>query len=160
MLDWNEIIGINKDMNYMGNVENGVILPELDEEVIFCRHGYRDDTQDIYFSGCIFESKYGLELTNSCINGTEMVADGIKWARFNKPETENNIGYAIAYLDENDNGFKKDIPNIVKIEKDEINEKIGILNRNGYSKITVFKYIKPCTFQYNWDYVNSHKVIH
>ena len=93
MLDWNEIIGINKDMNYMGNVENGVVLPELGEEILFCRPSYRDDTQDIYFSGHIFESKYGLELTNSSIGGTEMVIDGIRWARFNKPETENNIGY-------------------------------------------------------------------
>ena len=158
MLEWNEIKGINNDMNYMGNVENGVILPELEEEVLFCMPNYKHKDRDMFFSGYIDEDRSGLSLVDLSSCGETSIRNGVKWARFNKPETENNIEYAIAYLDENDNGFKKDIPNIVKIEKDEVDKQIGKLYRNGYSRITVFKYIKPCTFEYDWEYIKAHKV--
>ena len=158
MLDWKIIKGINNKMNYYGNVENGVELPELNEEVLFCRTNYADDKKDIYFAGYIYSGDYGLELVNPIVGGVEMLTDGVKWARFNKPETDNNIGYAIAYIDENGNNFVQDVPNIIAVEKDQIETNIEKLTKMGCSDITVFKYINPCTYAYNWEYVLEHKI--
>lgn len=133
-------------------------MPELNEEVLFCRPSYRDKTKDIYFSGYIYESSYNLQLVNSIVGGVEPVVDGIKWARFNKPETQNNKRYAVAYLDEYGKSFLKDIPNIVEVEKDAIEQLVYELKEKGYTRITPFSYILPCTFDYNWDYVKTHKV--
>ena len=158
MLDWKEIKGLKKDINYRGQKEYGVDLPELNEEVLFCRPGYRDKTTDIYFSGYIYEGDYNLQLVNSIVGGVEPVVDGIRWARFNKPETQNNKIYCIAYLDEYGNGFSKRIPNIVEVEKDKIEQMTNNLKEKGYTRITPFSCILPCTFDYDWDYVETHKV--
>lgn len=158
MLDWKEIKGIRKGITYRGHKEYGVDLPELNEEVLFCRSNYRDKTKDIYFSGYIYENDCGLQLVNSIVGGIESVIDGIKWTRFNKPETKNNVGYGIAYLDAYGNGVLKDTPNIIKIETDLIEQTINDLKDKGYTKITTFSYILPCTFDYNWDYIETHKV--
>lgn len=158
MLEWKEIQGMKEKVNYIGNRESGVNLPELNEEVLFCRSSYRDKTKDIYFSGYIEEDRYGLKLVNSISGGVESVVDGIKWARFNKPETQNNKRYGIAYLDEHGNGFLKDIPNIIEVDKNEIERSINCLKEKGCTRITPFYYILPCTFDYNWDYIESHEV--
>lgn len=158
MLEWKEIQGMKEKVNYIGNSESGVNLPELNEEVLFCRSSYRDKTKDIYFSGYIEEDRYGLKLVNSISGGVESVVDGIKWVRFNKPETQNNKRYRIAYLDEHGNGFLKDIPNIIEVDKNEIERSINFLKEKGCTRITPFSYILPCTFDYNWDYIESHKV--
>lgn len=157
MLDWKEIKGIKKGINYKGHKEYRVDLPELNEEVLFCRPSYRDETKNIYFSGYIYEDNYGLQLVNSIVGGIEPVANGIKWTRFNKPETKNNVKYGIAYLNEYGNGFLKDIPNIIEVEEDMIEQTLNDLNEKGYIRITIFSYISPCTFDYNWDYIESHK---
>lgn len=158
MLEWKEIQGINEKLNHIGNIKCGVNLPELNEEVLFCRSNYRDKTKDIYFSGYIDEDRYGLNLVNSITGGVESVVDGIKWARFNKPETQNNKRYAVAYLDEYGKGFLKDIPNIIEVEEDAIERSINILKEKGCTRIVPFSYILPCTFDYDWNYIESHKV--
>ena len=158
MLEWKEVHGMNEKLNHVGNIKCGVNLPELNEEVLFCRSSYRDNTKDIYFSGYIYEGRYGLTLVNLISGGVDSVVDGIKWARFNKPETQNNKRYAVAYLDEYGKGFLKDIPNIVEVEKDTIEQLINELREKGYTRITPFSYILPCTFDYDWDYIEAHKV--
>lgn len=85
MLEWKEIQGINEKLSHLGNINYGVDLPELNEEILICRSNYRDETRDIYFSGYICEDKYGLKLVNSISGGIESVVDGVKWARFNRP---------------------------------------------------------------------------
>lgn len=113
----------------------------------------------MYFSGYIYESEYNLQLFNLIVGGSEPVVDGIKWARFNKPETKNNKRYGISYLDECGNGFSKDIPNIIEVEKDKIERVVNDLKEKGCTRIVPFSYILPCTFDYNWDYIENHKVI-
>lgn len=49
MLDWKEIIGIKNGINYIGLKEQGIDLPELNEEVLICSPNYRDKTKDIFF---------------------------------------------------------------------------------------------------------------
>ena len=158
MLEWNEIIGIDNNMNYFGNRQNGVVLPEMNEEVLFCRSCFYDESKDMYFSGYITEGRYGLILVNNITGGTIDDLNGIKWARFNKPKTNNNVGYAIAYLDEYGNGCIGNTPNIIDVLKNEIEQKTLELKNKGYSKITVFDYIKPCTYMYDWDYINNNKI--
>ena len=157
-LSWNNIIGLNKELDYVGNIQNGVILPDLKEEVLFCRNGFIDHTKDIYFSGYIIEEDNGLVIINSVTKGTSDLSDEIQWARFNRARTNNSIGYAIAYLDEYGRGFKGDIPNIICIEKTDIGQQKKLLNEAGYSRITVFTYVKPYSNNYNWDYVETNKV--
>ena len=158
MLEWNEIIGIDNNMNYFGNRQNGVVLPEINEEVLFCRSCFYDEDKDMYFSGYIIEGRYCLCLVNSVTGGFIYNLNGIKWARFNKPKTNNNVGYAIAYLDEYGNGCIGNTPNIIDVLKNEIEQKTLELKNKGYSKITVFDYIKPCTYMYDWDYINNNKI--
>lgn len=158
MLEWNEIIGIDNNMNYFGNRKNGVVLPEINEEVLFCHSCFYDESKDMYFSGYIIEGRYGLSLVDTVTSGTIDDLNGIKWARFNKPKTNNNVGYAIAYLDEHGNGYIRNIPYIIDVLKNEIEQKIVELKNRDYSKITVFDYIKPCTYMYDWDYINNNKI--
>lgn len=158
MLEWNEITRINNNMSYYGNQQNGVILPEEKEEVLFCRSCFYDDSKDMYFSGYIIDGRYGLKLVDSVTGGIIENLDGIKWARFNKPKTNNNVGYAIAYLDEQGKGYNKNIPNIVDVLRNEIEDKVAELGKIGYREITVFEYIKPCTYMYDWDYINKNKI--
>ena len=158
MLEWNEIIGIDNNMNYYGNQQNGVVLPEENEEVLFCRSCFYDKSKDMYFSGYIIEGRYGLSLVNAVTGGIIDDLNGIKWARFNKPKTNNNVGYAIAYLDEYGNGYIGNTPNIVDVLKNEIEQKTVELKNKGYSKITVFDYIKPCTYMYDWNYIDKNKI--
>lgn len=158
MLDWKEIKGLNNNYNYCANVNNGVELPDVNEEVLFCRSNYRNAIKDIYFSGYIYENKYGLSLVNSSTGGIESLVDGIYWARFNMPKTINNTGYAIAYLDKNGNNFVQDVPNIITVDKEFILDQIKKLEEIGCSQITVFDYMKPCNFAYNWNYVIEHKI--
>lgn len=99
-----------------------------------------------------------MQLVNSIVGGIEPVIDGIKWARFNKPETQNNKRYGIAYLDEYGNGFSDGIPNIIEVEKETMEQTVNKLKEKGYRRITIFSYVLPCTFNYDWDYVESHKV--
>lgn len=61
-------------------------------------------------------------------------------------------------MDEYGNGFLKDVPNIIEVETGLIEKTINELKHKGYTKITTFSYILPCTFDYNWDYVEIHKV--
>lgn len=158
MLEWNEIIGIDNNMSYCGNHRNGVVLPEENEEVLFYRSCFYDETKDMYFSGYITEGRYSLIIINSVTGGIINDLNGIKWARFNKPKTNNNVGYAIAYLDEYGNGYINNIPNIIDVLKNEIEQKIVELKNRNYSKITVFDYIKPCTYMYDWDYIDKNKI--
>lgn len=158
MLDWKIINGLNNNYNYCINVSNGVDLPKVNEEVLFCRNDYRNIKKDIYFSGHIYENKYGLSLVNSSTGGVESLVDGIYWTRFNMPKTINNTGYAIAYVDKNGNNFEQDIPYIIRVSNKNIFENIEKLKKKGYSKITVFDYIEPCSFEYNWDYIIQHKL--
>lgn len=158
MLEWNEIVGINNNVNYQGNQKNGVILPEENEEVLFCRSCFYDDSKDMYFSGYIYEGQYGLVLVDLTSGGMMNTLEGIKWARFNKPKTNNNVGYAIAYLDKQGRGYTKNIPNIVDVLRNEIEDKVTELRERGYGEITVFDYIKPCTYMYDWDYINKNKI--
>ena len=158
MLEWNEIIGIDNNMNYFGNLQNGVVLPEENEEVLFCRPCFYDESKDMYFSGYIIQGRYGLCLVNSVTGGIIDNLNGIKWARFNKPKTINNVGYAIAYLDDHGNGYIDNIPNIIDVSKNEIEQKIVELKNKCYSEITVFDYIKPCTYMYDWDYIDKNKI--
>lgn len=158
LLSWKEVKGINNNMNHRGNIDNGVLLPKLNEEVLFCRKSFDNPIRDIYFSGFVYETGSSINVYNSVMGTVETVVDGLKWTRFNKPETNNNIGYAIAYLNENGNNFMPNVPNIVCIEKDEAGIKVKEFKKLGFSKITVFKYIKPCTFQYDWDYISKNKV--
>lgn len=155
MLEWKEINGIHNEMSYFGNKNIGVNLPELNEKVLFCLPSYHDNAKDIYFSGYFCERCEGIYLINQVTEGAERIRDGILWARFNEPKTENNVGYAIAYLDEKGENFKGNIPNIVQVRKSEIPEKIKELKEKGFSHITPFKFIFPCTFKYDWEYVRN-----
>lgn len=158
MLDWVEIKGLNQRMSYDSNIENGVKLPELKEEVLFCMTDYKDETKDSYFVGYIGESENGLKLVHPFLNGVEPFTENIQWARFNKPETKNNIGYAIAYIDENGNNFHKNIPYIVTVKKEEVRTKMKEFTEAGYLKIIAFSYVQPCTFQYDWEYIEKHMI--
>ena len=162
MLEWNEIKGINNNYNYRGNVNNGVKLPNLNEIVLFCREDYKDEKRrDIYFDGFIQEGKHGLVYINNVVCSTSLLQDGIMWARFNKPKTKNNIGYAIAYLDRDGNGFCKDTPYITLVDKKEdLLCKIEQLSQEENKRITAFEYINPCDFaNWNWEYIDINKVI-
>lgn len=96
MLEWKEIKGIQQKLNHYGNKCAGVLLPELDREVLFCRPHY--------------------------------VNDG------------------------------KDVPNIIVVDYNDVTAKIGELKTKGFERITVFKYIKPCSYMYDWSYVKEHTV--
>ncbi len=87
VLDWKEIIGYDKNLDYKYQKENGVDLPELNEEIL------------IYF---INNTRYdrppfvGYFKHNNTVGGIWMmvsaderslyeIQDGVKWARFNRP---------------------------------------------------------------------------
>ena len=157
MLKWFEIKGLDQNLDYEANNKD-VLLPDLDEDVLFCMTDYKDETKDAYFVGHISEDENGLKLVNSFQNSIEPFMEDIKWARFSKPRTKNNTGYAIAYLDKDGNNFQGNIPYIVTVEKDDIETKLKEFMEEGYVKITVFSYLQPCTFQYNWNYIEKNKV--
>ena len=159
MLEWNEIRGFDKRLNHRINVENGVNLPDLNEEVLFYRTDYRDATRDICFLGYVEDDDDGVvRMINLCDGGENSIFDGLKWSRFNKPWTKNNTGYAIAYLNEYGHNFTGDIPFIVRVKQDNVENMVNEFQKMNYSKITVFNYMKPCTFQYDWDYIMKNEV--
>ena len=59
---------------------------------------------------------------------------------------------------EHGNGYIGNIPNIIDVLKNEIEQKTVELKNKGYSKITVFDYIKPCTYMYDWNYIDKNKI--
>ena len=154
MLEWNEINGFCTNLNYRGNV----ILPNLDEEVLVCRPDFNKGTRDIYVNAVFKEDLRGLRLYDLYSDGEMSILNGLKWARINKPFTENNTGYAIAFKDKFGRNFNGDIPNIVVISQSEIVTKINEFKQNGYKQVTGFKFIKPCTYEYDWEYVENNIV--
>ena len=94
-------------------------------------------------------------------NGIWTLEDGTKWARFNLPETSNNLRYAIACLDQEGNNFYQGIPYLINVgkEKGRIEEAVEKLKKENYKEITPFTYIEPCTFQYDWKYVKENAII-
>lgn len=157
-MKWNKIEGFDKKLNYRGNIEKGVCLPKLNEEVLFCRPSYNDPKKDIYFSGYIYEGNYGLVLVNSVFNGIESFDECYTWTRFERPKTKNNIGYAIAYTDKNGEGFIENIPYIKIVNLENFNEKIQELKNKDFKNITLFEYIKPCTYMYDYEYIKNHMI--
>lgn len=157
-LEWNTINGIDNKLNYRGNIEKGVKLPNIGETVLFCAPSYADEKNDLYISGEIQEREHGLNI----VYPTGMygsVIDGIKWARFNMPYTKNNTGYGLAYKDETGKDFSQNHPNIIQVEKEELEQKIEELKVKGCSNIIAFKYIKPCSFDYDWEYIKKNEVM-
>ena len=167
MLEWKEIKGYNHDLNYRANMEAGVDLPELNEFVLFCKECERpyikEGVSDVYFGGYIsLDDKYERAvIVDTRVDGIWSLEDGTKWARFNLPETRNNLRYAIACLDQEGNNFYKGIPYLINVgkEKDRIKEAVEKLKKENYKEITPFKYIEPCTFQYDWKYVKENAII-
>lgn len=154
-LEWNEVKGYNRHFNYNGNVDNNVKLPKLEELVIICKE---DKNFDSYEVGYLVEGDYGLKFVNR-LYSIDLV-DGLKWAYFNKPATKNNLHFGVAFYDENGENFKDNIPNIIDVgrNKDLLLETVFKLNNKGCSNITTFTFIEPCTYEYTWDYVCTHKV--
>lgn len=114
MLDWIKIEGYDNKLSYIGNVKKGVNLPNIGETVLFCRPSYVNKKRDMYISGEIEEGKFGLDLYYSKGDSRE-IFDGLMWARFNKPYTENNTRYDLAYKDEKGYDFSKNHPKFVLI---------------------------------------------
>lgn len=167
MLEWKEIKGYNHNFNYKANMEAGVDLPELNEYVLFCKEcptSYVDNgVRNVYFGGyiCLYGRSENPVVADVRTNGIWTLEDGTKWARFNLPETSNNLRYAIACLDQEGNNFYKGIPYLINVgkEKDRIKEAVEKLKKENYKEITPFKYIEPCTFQYDWKYVKENAII-
>ena len=59
MLEWNEIIGIDNNINHFGNRQNCVVLPEINEEVLFCRSCFYDESKDMYFRDTLLKEDMG-----------------------------------------------------------------------------------------------------
>lgn len=153
-MKWNKITNINKKMNYSGNITNGVKLPELGKLVLlYYKNNYN---KDCYVGAYLIEGNFGLKFVLPDGSVKEDI-NNTMWSYFDLPFTDNNTGYALAYKDELGNNFMDNIPNIVEIIniRDILNMTKKLQNR-GYSDITLFKYKKPCTYEYNWDYIKEH----
>lgn len=86
--------------------------------LIFFRQNDKSRTDyDLYFVGYFYEDNYGVNISNLTLNSIHSIHDGIKWARFNKPETKNNLGYGIAYLNQYGDNFYDDIPILLLLKK-------------------------------------------
>lgn len=157
MLEWFKIENFNSNWIHHANVENGVKLPELDEEVLFCGKRYFDESKDLYFSGWLREDARGCYVVWPRGDSSREL-NGLYWARFNRPFTENNTRFCIAYLDEDGHGFNNKYPNIIECKPDDFLKKYVELKSKGYSKLTYFKCMEPITYEYDWDYINDHIV--
>lgn len=157
-MKWVEVKGLKEGFNYFGQTNNGVKLPDLGEEVLFCRPSYQNKKVDCYFNGVIEERVNGLVLYNKVTCSYDTLVDGIKWARFNKPNTENNIGYALAYKDVNGNNYLGNVPCMIEIVLEDKEIQTQHLKRFGCKQVTCFKFQKPCTYKYTWEYVNANRV--
>lgn len=156
MLEWFKIENYNSNLMYRANVENGVKLPELEEEVLFCGKAYTDESKDLYFSGRLRENARGCYVVWPKGDISDKL-NGLYWAKFNRPFTENNTRFCIAYLDEDGHGFNNKYPNIIKCKPNDFLKNYVMLKSKGCSKITYFKCIEPVTFEYDWSYINDHK---
>ncbi len=90
MLDWKEIKGFNKNLDYNYQKENGIELPDLNEEIlIYFLNAIRPDRPPFvgYFKEKdIFERVGGVWMIVSVDGGSLFeIQDGVKWARFNRP---------------------------------------------------------------------------
>ena len=157
MLEWFKIENMNNDWTHRANIENGVKLPKLKEEVLFCGKRYFEESKDLYFSGWLNEDEHGCYVVWPR-GDIDHNLNGLYWARFNRPFTENNKRFCIAYLDENGEGFNNKYPNIIECKPDEVISKCEELKSKGYSRITCFECIEPVTYDYEWDYIESHHI--
>lgn len=87
MLDWKEIKGYNKNLDYKYQKENGIDLPELNEEILIC---FQNETRTdrLPFVGCFKHNDIigGIWMMVSADGGSLYeIQDGLKWARFNRP---------------------------------------------------------------------------
>ena len=177
ILKWNKVGNIDRKLNYIGNIKNGANLPEINKIVLLFVREYESLNKNKYkcISGYFTETDDGIRMILSNGNTSE-ITDKTRWAYINFPDDiiEDNstllnknditaeIGYALAYKDEHGNNFIDNIPNIVEIIniRDILDMTKKIQNR-VYSDITLFTYKKPCTYEYNWDYIKEHmKEIH
>ena len=87
MLDWKDIIGYDKNLDYDYQKENGVDLPELEEEIlIIFLNDMRPDRPPFVGYFRYNNDVGGIWMMVSADNGSLYeVQDGVKWARFNRP---------------------------------------------------------------------------
>lgn len=87
MLEWKEIRGYNRNLDYDRQKEKGVDLPELNEEILI----YFLDNTRLDRPPFVGYFKYnndigGVWMMVSADRGSLYeIQDGIKWARFNRP---------------------------------------------------------------------------
>lgn len=86
MLEWKEIKGYNKNLDYKYQKENGIDLPELNEEILIC---FLNDTHPKRppFVGYFKHNDIigGIWMMVSVDGGSLYeIQDGVKWARFNR----------------------------------------------------------------------------
>lgn len=155
-MEWNKITNINKKMNYSGNITNGVKLPKLGKLVLLC---YKDNyNKDCYVGAYLIEGNFGLEFVLPDGSVKEDI-NNTMWSYFDLPFTDNNTGYAIAFKKDGVN-YMDNIPYIIEVaDYNNINIQIKNIadNKNG-TNITVFKFIKPCEWLYDWDYIKEHTI--
>lgn len=155
-MEWNKITNINKKMNYSGNITNGVKLPELGKLVLLC---YKDNyNKDCYVGAYLIEGNFGLEFVLPDGSVKEDI-NNTMWSYFDLPFTDNNTEYAIAFKKDGVN-YMDNIPYIIEVaDYNNINIQIKNIadNKNG-TNITVFKFIKPCEWLYDWDYIKEHTI--
>ena len=91
MLEWKEIKGYDKNIDYNYQKDNmGIELPELEERILIDFQNVSNPNREI-FVGYVHVWKIGWpeSITVNCAYDhcdVFKVQDGIKWARFNKPE--------------------------------------------------------------------------
>lgn len=157
-MEWNKITNVNKKINYSGNITNGVKLPKLGKLVLLC---YKDNyNKDCYVGAYLIEGNFGLEFVLPDGSVKEDI-NNTMWSYFDLPFTDNNTGYAIAFKKDGVN-YMDNIPYIVEVadyNNNNINIQIKNIadNKNG-TDITVFKFIKPCEWLYDWDYIKEHTI--
>lgn len=87
MLDWRQIKGYDKNLDYNHQKENGIDLPELGEEIlIYFLNSIRPDRPPFVGYFKYNDTIGGVWMMVSSDNGSlYQVEDGVKWARFNRP---------------------------------------------------------------------------
>lgn len=87
MLEWKEIRGYNRNLDYDYQKEKGVDLPELNEEIlIYFQNETRLDRHPFvgYFKHN--DTIGGIWMMVSADRGSLYeIQDGVKWTRFNRP---------------------------------------------------------------------------